>query len=191
MRTGSGSLPQANSSVSPAASELRALFLVGFMGAGKSTVGEALAEILGWAFEDLDQRIERRTRLTIEQIFQQQGEAGFRQAETSALRELLDELNGQHKVIALGGGAFVQAENAELIRAARLPTVFLDAPVDELFQRCQRQGSQRPLRRDAGQFRQLYEARQPFYACAEWRIDTSGKNISAIAAEIAANLKLR
>ena len=69
--------------------KIRAVALVGFMGAGKSSVGRALSEQLGWMFEDLDERIERRERRKVAEIFRESGEAGFRKAEHAALRELL------------------------------------------------------------------------------------------------------
>ena len=69
---------------------VRAVFLVGFMGAGKTSVGRALSRRLGWRFEDLDDRIQAREGRSVSEIFQQSGEAGFRQAERAALAELLE-----------------------------------------------------------------------------------------------------
>ncbi|MFY9843041.1 MAG: shikimate kinase, partial [Terriglobales bacterium] len=83
--------------------EVRAVFLVGFMACGKSTVGQELARRLDWDFVDLDERIEWRERQTISEIFRQRGEEGFRLAETSALCDLTDSLE-RDTVIALGGG---------------------------------------------------------------------------------------
>ena len=135
--------------------------LVGFMGAGKSSVGAALSRRLGWPFEDLDERIQAREQRTIEQIFRQSGEAAFRQLEHAALRSLVEELGASAKVVALGGGAFAQANNAALLEEAGFSTIFLDAPVEELFRRCQQQQLERPLRGDAEEFRRLYENRRP------------------------------
>jgi shikimate kinase len=172
------------------ASGLRAVFLVGFMGAGKSSVGRALSFRLGWTFEDLDERIQAREGRSIEQIFQQSGEPEFRRVEHAALRELLAELSSSPRVVALGGGTFVQAHNAALLKEVGVPSIFLDAPVEELFRRCAAEKSERPLRRDAEEFRRLYDARKPHYMQASWRIETSGKDIEAVAAEIAGILKL-
>jgi shikimate kinase len=170
----------------------RAVFLIGFMGAGKSSVGRALGEILGWAFEDLDERIERRERRTVAEIFRDFGEIGFRLAELSALKELLSELQaGAGRIVALGGGAFVQEHNARLIEAASVPTVFLDASVEELWLRCRDQrGSERPLLGSLESFRSLYEARRPHYMKASLRQETSGKKIEEIAAEVVRALGL-
>jgi shikimate kinase len=169
---------------------IHAVFLVGFMGAGKSSVGRVLARELGWIFEDLDERIETREGHTITQIFEEVGEVGFRRIERAVLKEVLSELNRLPRVIALGGGAFVQSENLNLLRAAGGPTVYLDAPMEELFRRCQEQPIERPLRRDLEQFRALHELRRTYYLKAKWHIDTNGKSIHAVAAEIAGTLGL-
>jgi shikimate kinase len=164
-----------------------AVILVGFMGAGKSSVGRVLAEHLGWTFEDLDDRIERREKQRVAEIFRNTGEAGFRHAEHEALKELLQELrNGSEKVVALGGGAFVQESNIRLIEAANLPTIFLDAGVEELWGRCQRQSEkeemERPLLGGVEGFRKLYEKRRPHYLRASLRQETGGKAVAEIAA---------
>ena len=163
---------------------------MGFMGAGKSSVGRALSRQLGWPFEDLDERIRAREGLSIEQIFQQSGEIEFRRAEHAALRGLLSELGTSPRVVALGGGAFVQRHNAVLLEEPGMSVIFLDAPVEELFRRCQQEQVERPLRGDLEQFRQLYEARRPHYVTAKLRIETAGKEIEAIAEEIRTTLGL-
>ncbi len=165
------------------------------MGAGKSSVGRALGEQLGWTFEDLDDRIERREERKVEEIFRESGESGFREAEHAALRELLGELRaGEARIVALGGGAFVQKQNARLIEAGRIPTVFLDATVEELWRRCrnqaERQGMERPLLGSLESFRELYEARQPHYLKASFRQETGGKTVERIAAEVVEALGL-
>jgi shikimate kinase len=159
------------------------------MGAGKTTVGRVLAEELGWNFEDLDDRIERRERRTVAEIFHNLGENAFRRCEHSALQELLSELRGQGgKIIALGGGAFVQYDNCRLIESAGLPTVFLDASVEELWRRCSAQSEQeamqRPLRGNLASFRDLYQVRRPHYLKAGHTQQTDGKPTVQIAAEI-------
>src|SRR5579864_2179824 len=100
------------------------IFLVGFMGAGKTSVGRLLADQLGWEFVDLDAVIEAREGLSVPQIFREHGERGFREREHVALRGVLAELNrNTAAVIALGGGAFVQPENFELLAAPERPSV--------------------------------------------------------------------
>ena len=186
MRIRPGSRPEN----SPSARETVAVFLIGFMGAGKTSVGKALGRRLGWPFEDLDERITARAGRTVDQIFADSGEAGFRRLEHEALRELLSEVKVSRRVVALGGGAFVQSENARLLEESRAKTVFLDAPVEELWRRCSEQGLKRPLRQDQEQFRRLYEERRPFYGKVLWCIETSGKEVEAVAAEVESKLGL-
>ena len=172
-----------------------AVFLIGFMGAGKSSVGRALSALLGWRFEDLDERIEQREQRAIREIFRDSGESEFRRAEYGALKELLAELSaGADRIVALGGGAFVQKRNARLLEAAGVATVFLDADPVELWQRCQRQSEEqaheRPLLRDPENFRDLYLSRRPHYLKAGLRQQTGGKTIEQVAAELVRTLGL-
>ena len=165
------------------------------MGAGKSSVGRALGEKLGWVFEDLDDRIERREQRKVSDIFRDSGESGFRRAEHAALKELLAELKpGDEKILALGGGTFVQTNNVRLIEASRVPTVFLDADVAELWRRCrqqaERRGTERPLLGSMQRFRELYEARRPHYVKASFRQETIGKTTEEIATALVEALDL-
>jgi shikimate kinase len=169
----------------------RSIFLVGFMGAGKSSVGLALSRELGWPFEDLDERIESQQGRSIEKIFQESGEIAFRQMEHAALRSLIQDLANSSKVVAVGGGAFVQENNAVLLEQGGFPAVFLDAPVEELFRRCQQQQLNRPLRRDLQEFRRLYEARRPYYLKARFHIETAGKEIKEIVSEAIRSLAVQ
>lgn len=189
-KTGCGSRPAVTPPARERVGNRRSIFLVGFMGAGKTTVGRALSRRLSLPFEDLDDRIQQREGKTIEQIFRESGEAEFRKAETAALRQVLAELDSSTGVVALGGGAFVQPANCALIQAAAVHSVFLDAPVDELLRRCDAESKERPLRQDAKQFRELYEKRRLSYLKAAVRIDTNGKDVEAIASEVACSLGL-
>ena len=175
------------------AAGVRAVFLVGFMGSGKNTVGRELAHRLAWDFVDLDARIEARERQAIPEIFRLQGEHAFRLAETSALRDLLANALARPSVVALGGGAFVQGKNRELLRA--WPSVFLDAPAEEHWRRCLQDeaesGVRRPLRTDPEQFARLHAERLPFYREASLVVETSGKEVAAICLEIERALELR
>jgi shikimate kinase len=175
---------------------VRAVVLIGFMGAGKSSVGRALADHLGWAFVDLDQRIERLERRKVNNIFRDSGEPTFRRLEHAALKELLKELSaGAKRIVALGGGAFVRKQNVLLIEGVGVPTVFLDADPQELWRRCRQQAEEkaieRPLLSSLESFRELYEARRPHYLKASFRQETGGKTVAEIAAEIARALGLR
>jgi|SRR5450759_915620 len=169
---------------------VRAVFLVGFMASGKSSVGQELARRLDWDFVDLDARIESRERQTIYEIFRDRGEPGFRLAETSALRDLLTESLQRNRVVALGGGTFVQPKNRELLRP--WPSVFLDVPPDELWRRGLEDATKRPLRKDdPTEFARQYEYRLKFYREATVTVVTSGKDLAALCAEIERTLQLR
>lgn len=179
-----------------ASSSITAIFLVGFMGAGKSSVGRALGQRLNWVFEDLDDRIERRAGRRIAEIFRDSGENVFRQAEHEALQEVLQELRGGvTRIVALGGGAFVQEENAKLLAREGATSLFLDAPFEELWERCCRQaielGTERPLLRNKDQFRELYLERSRKYSIASLRFETGGRPVEAIADEIVRKLRLK
>jgi shikimate kinase len=184
----SASLPGDESSLKKKAPMGRVIILVGFMGAGKTTVGRELAFMLGWSFQDLDDRIQAREGRSIEEIFRTSGEEEFRRCENLALRELLSESTARSCVVALGGGAFAQEQNAALVHESNFPSVFLDAPVDELFRRCQQQNINRPLNHSESQFRDLYESRQPQYMTATVRIETNDKSVSDVAREVARSL---
>ena len=164
--------------------------LVGFMGAGKTSVGQALAKRLKWEFLDLDRLIEERESRSIEKIFAESGEQAFRALECRLLGECLDGLRAAPIVLALGGGAFAQPEVRRVLREARVQSVFLDAGAGELFQRSQQAEVIRPLRRDLRQFEELYERRRQSYSEADLRIDTSSKEISLVVEEIISALVL-
>ncbi len=167
---------------------VRAVFLVGFMASGKSRVGKELAQRLAWDFVDLDAQIEAREKRTIAELFQERGEPGFRAAETGALRDLLTPSLQRDHVVALGGGAFVQEINRELLRP--WPTVFLETVIDELWQRSLTDQVERPLRGTAEQFAALYAERLPYYREATITVVTSGRDPASLCAEIERSLQL-
>src|SRR5438067_3620374 len=172
--------------------EVWAIFLVGFMGAGKTTVGKILAERLGWHFVDLDNAIEAHEGRTIAEIFQTSGESEFRRAEAEALRSRIEQLDSAHPaVVALGGGAYAQEPNRKLIKGMAQPAVFLDAVADDLMVRCGKDSLERPLMADENHFRQLYERRRPAYMEADVCIQTGGKSPAGVADEVIAALNLK
>jgi shikimate kinase len=144
------------------------LYLVGFMGSGKSTVARALGKRVGWRVEDVDERIEARERRTVAAIFAQDGEAHFRDVERDVLFELLPM---REAVIATGGGTFAEPDN----RAAMLadaPVAWLDVPFDRLIDRVPPDG-RRPLAADRVQMEQLYNRRVFAYRQAHLRVDAT------------------
>lgn len=170
-----------------------AVFLVGFMGAGKTSVGRALGRRLNWVFEDLDDRIAAREGRSVAEIFRDSGESEFRRAEHAALQQVLQELRGGGaRIVALGGGAFAQERNHNAIQASGVRTIFLDASLEELWRRCELQAkmdARRPLQTAEIQFRELHQKRLPFYQTASLRFDTAGKQVETVAAEIADKLE--
>ena len=146
----------------------RPVVLVGLMGAGKSTVGRRLALRLGLPFADADAEIERASGLSIAEIFERYGEAHFRDGERRVIARLID---GTPKVVATGGGAFVDAATRALI-LDRAVAVWLDADLKTLVERVARRGH-RPLLagRDPGTvLAELAAIRNPLYAEAHIRI---------------------
>jgi len=168
----------------------RRIVLIGFMGAGKTTVGRALATRLNWLFLDLDDVIEQRERRTVAEIFSNPGEAAFRRAEHAALRDLLQEsASAGDLVLALGGGAFVQPSNRDLLEANGAVTILLEAPLEELQRRCRSERKERPLAQQETKFAELFAARQSSYQQARFRVQTAGKPVEQVAAEIEQLLK--
>jgi shikimate kinase len=154
------------------------------MGAGKTSVGQALATVLGWRFVDLDARITAKTGRTVAQIFELDGETVFRRMEHNELRELLAELGEVSTVVSLGGGAWMQSANVAAVQGASLPVLFLDASPDELWQRCLPEQGTRPLLQSESEFRRLYEARRVAYETGTVRIETQGRSVEEVASQI-------
>lgn len=145
------------------------IYLVGFMGSGKSTVGKLLAQRLGWSFADIDEEIETAEKAAITDIFETRGESEFRQIETRVLLTHIRKIEGgRPAVVAVGGGAFVQPANREAMLGNGV-AVWLDCPF-ETVQRRVRVGSHRPLARDPERFAALFQERRPIYALADIRV---------------------
>jgi len=149
------------------------IYLVGFMGCGKTTVGRLLADRLGWNFVDLDAEIEAVQKMPIAEIFDQIGEKHFRKLETEAIRQHVHMIqSGRPTVIALGGGAFAQPGNFELLEHNGV-SLWLDCPLSVMRQRVEADAS-RPLARDPQKFEELFQARRSSYARADFRIEVAG-----------------
>ncbi|HXG92976.1 MAG TPA: shikimate kinase [Blastocatellia bacterium] len=159
--------------------------MIGFMGAGKTTVGRELARALSCRFVDLDELIEQRAGKAIRSIFAEQGEAEFRCIEREAIAAC-SELNGA--VIALGGGAYVSEENRAVLREIG-KTVWLDCPLEVCLKRIGDDPS-RPLLGNEDEMRDLLERRREAYAQADYVVESGKRSPSEIACEIIALLKL-
>jgi len=161
----------------------RNVFLVGMMGAGKSTAGRLLARRLKRPFLDSDHEVERRCGVKIPVIFEIEGEPGFRARESAVLGELTAL---RDVVLATGGGAVLSADNRRLL-AARGTVIYLHASADALYERV-RQDRNRPLLATddpAGRLRELYQNRDPLYRdIADMVIETGRQSVQNLAREL-------
>ncbi|MDP9171286.1 MAG: shikimate kinase [Acidobacteriota bacterium] len=159
------------------------IYLAGFMGSGKSTVGRILADRLGWDFIDVDREIEAKEKESIATIFETRGEAEFRRIETAALADHVRRVErGLPCVFALGGGAFVQLENFELIKNHGI-SIWLCCSFDAVQDRLSKDNTVRPLAQDPVRFRQLFDERQEGYSRADFRVEgdcETGRTVEAI-----------
>jgi shikimate kinase len=145
------------------------IYLAGFMGAGKSTIGRHLAHRVGWSFFDTDDEIEAAEKTTISRIFAMRGEEEFRRIETSIIQQHVRSIErGRPAVLALGGGAYARQGNRDLLRNNGI-TVWLDCPFETVERRVA-QAADRPLARDPQAFAALYQARREFYSLADTRV---------------------
>jgi len=151
------------------------IYLVGFMGAGKSTVARALGKRLDWKVEDVDVRIERTERRDIPTIFREAGEAYFRAREREVLISLLPD---RGTIVASGGGTFADASNRELMLRDG-GVVWLDAPFTTVLQRVPLDG-RRPLAADRVAMEQLYNQRLAAYRQAHLRVDAGRGSVEEL-----------
>ena len=151
------------------------IYLVGFMGAGKSSVARALGKRLDWKVEDIDARIERTERRDIPTIFRVEGEPYFRAREREALIGLLPE---RGTVVASGGGTFADASNRELMLRDGA-VIWLDAPLETVLKRIPLDG-RRPLAADRVGMEQLYNQRLAAYRLAHLRVDAGRGSVEEL-----------
>ena len=151
------------------------VYLVGFMGAGKSSVARALGKRLDWKVEDIDLRIERLERRDIPAIFREAGEPYFRAREREALLQLLPE---RGTVVASGGGTFADPANRELMLRDGA-VIWLDAPLATVLSRLPLDG-RRPLATDRLGMEQLYNQRLAAYRLAHFRVDAGRGSVEEL-----------
>jgi shikimate kinase len=160
------------------------IYLVGFMGAGKTTVARALARRLGWRVFDVDELIEQREHQTVADLFARRGEPYFRAVERAVLLELIGV---RHAVVATGGGTFVDPQNRAVILQDGT-AIWLDLPLEGLIARVPADG-RRPLAADRIEFERLYTLRRPAYQQAHFRIDASRAPIAGIVEQVVDQLE--
>ncbi|MCZ0754643.1 shikimate kinase [Anoxybacillus sp. J5B_2022] len=159
---------------------MKRVYLTGFMGAGKTTVGRALAEQLCVPMIDTDSYIEEKVGKSIKQIFAEEGEVAFRQYE----REFLRTLPGERLVVTTGGGMVIQQENREWMKRTGT-VIYLHCEFAEIMRRLADDDT-RPLlsQHDRDGLESLWKQRLPYYYEADWVINTTGKSVEQIVAEI-------
>ena len=155
------------------------VYLVGFMGCGKSTIARALARRLDWQAIDIDQVIEDHERLPVADIFTRHGEPYFRMAERAALT---GQLGIRHAVVATGGGTFVDPQNRAMINSDGL-SIWLDIPLDRALARVPADG-RRPLAADREAFERLYHLRRAAYQHAHIRVDAGRQGVDALVEQL-------
>lgn len=165
------------------------IYLIGFMAAGKTTIGSALGAMLGAPFIDLDRAIEQQAGQRVSEIFEHRGESAFRDLEHEGLG---DTEALAHCVIATGGGAFTYERNRELIQRLGV-SVWIDPGLEAILERLRRSRREdRPLFRDAAQIRALYHRRLDAYRMADLRIRSgSEETAQGVAASIASLIRER
>ncbi|MBV9924516.1 MAG: shikimate kinase [Acidobacteria bacterium] len=167
----------------------RVVVITGFMGAGKTTVGRALADILGAPFVDLDDAVRELEGRGPRELIDEEGEEYFREAETRALSHVLEK--GEARVVATGGGAWTLARNRSLVAEHGCLSVWLDAPFELCLRRIDREGDRdsRPFARDTERAASLYEERLAAYRQADLRVTVAPEaGAEELAAEVVAAL---
>ncbi len=159
----------------------RRIFLVGMMGAGKSTVGRRVAEALGWDFLDTDEMVTEAVGMSIPEIFSRKGEAFFREVEKEAVARAGEQEN---VVVATGGGAVLSAEAWKVMESEGSISVYLEASVPTLTRQVAGSGERPLLSGGPGKLADILRARKPFYRRAKHTIRVDGRTPARVTAEV-------
>ncbi|MBC7845759.1 MAG: shikimate kinase [Flavobacterium sp.] len=167
---------------------MRKIILLGYMGCGKSTIANRLSKTTNIPFVDLDKIIEEKTNLTINQIFEEQGEIHFRKLEHDVFVELLN--SPENLIIGLGGGTPCYANNHELLKGDNVFSIYLKASIETLFDRLVTNKSKRPLIADKSEeemkefiAKHLFD-RSFYYNHAQHKVVVDEKTVEETVADI-------
>jgi len=163
---------------------MKNIFLVGFMGSGKSTIGRLLAEKLNMKFIDIDKEIEKKEGKSIKDIFKEKGESYFRELEKKEI-ELFSEKSGY--VVSTGGGLGANKDNMEKMKKNGI-VIWLDVSLEEVLKRCGNDKNRPLLQLPFEELKKLYEERKKIYSLADIHIDVNSKTPQEILKEIYENL---
>ncbi|MBK3332199.1 shikimate kinase [Persephonella atlantica] len=159
---------------------MKNIYLVGFMGSGKSTVGKLLSEKTGMEFVDIDQLIEKQEKRKISEIFEKEGEGYFRQKE----KEMLEKIsNKEGLIISTGGGLGADAENMKKMKQSGI-VIWLDASIETILKRTEGDTERPLLKQPYQQLKKLYENRKKIYKMADVHINVDSKSPEEIVQEI-------
>jgi shikimate kinase len=163
------------------------IYLIGFMGSGKSTAGRKMASLLHWNYSDIDRLVEEREGCSVSELFARRGENYFREAESEVLRSLS---NRSRTIVACGGGTPCSPANIEVMKSTGV-VVYLKLTAQELTERLQKSRTVRPLIHDAGsdemkmKVENLLESRTCWYEMADLTVDGMNDTIEEITARVA------
>ncbi len=159
---------------------MKNIYLVGFMGCGKSTVGKLLSEKTGMEFVDIDQMIEEQERRKISEIFEKEGESYFRQKEKEMLEKILHK---EGLIVSTGGGLGADAKNMKKMKQSGV-VIWLDASIETILKRTESDTERPLLKQPYQQLKKLYEDRKEIYKMADVHINVDSKSPEEIVQEI-------
>ena len=159
---------------------MKNIFLVGFMGSGKSTVGKILSKKTGLKFVDIDSEIEKKEGKTIKEIFEERGESYFRNLEKEKIKKFSKK---RGFIVSTGGGLGADKENMNLMKKNGV-VIWLDLSLEEVLRRCGNDKNRPLLRQPLENLKRLFEERKNVYSMADIHIKTEGKEPEKIAEEI-------
>jgi len=161
------------------------IYLIGFMGSGKSTIGKILSEKLNMKFVDLDKEIEKQEKMSIPEIFKEKGEKYFRNIEKNILEKMSKKSN---LIVSTGGGVGADIDNLEKMKKTGT-VIWLDVSLDEVFKRCEKDEKRPLLDQPYYKIKKLYNERKNIYSKADITVKVDNKSPDEISNEIMGKLK--